>query len=338
MQPLGLEFQNNASGDLASIAYAKKTLRAMHDPVYGPVGEELMSRLEDGGCRITNAIPDYTQTNASTMGASYACFDDEDPRAIFINQINIFNASNPFRLTISIGHEATHADTWQKSPILHASPYNNGNPIKPNIILCPEDAVRLELASEEVAFAVQKWVVSMAGMQNEEFYKFENNSLIMPQSFEAVRWETGSLKEALTYVGIQSMHAQMSFQSYSFGQHYALHALEQYRDCHRLTKYPEIFIPVRLTEEDLMQVGETIGPNIMGDPRLASQQDPKRFLIPESRALLDDLNAHLKIGDKNDLPTFREALDYHYGLNPEQFLEASKTPIKQPEMRVLRFD
>lgn len=76
----------------------------------------------------------------------------------------------------------------------------------------------------------------------------------------------------------------------------------------------------RSEDDDLYLIGESLGPNSLGIGTLDKKYKQPHALSEKHRAWLDDLNTQMGIHDKNDLPTFKEALAAQ-GLTPESYKE-----------------
>lgn len=314
----------------ANVAFAATVLQSIHDREAGPIGRQMIDSLYYSGCTITNKGRNDEDTlnlqqQEDGAGAYFNSFRLNDPDRRFVNEIEVSKTRNPYLLTTAISHEITHSNAWQNAPVLHASPYNTNNPAKPDIVLCPRDWMRLVMATEQDAFAVQTWVRELATQHDPRFGAQENSPLYTPKTFTEARQQTGSLREAKVYVGNEAMNAWLDGPKYTNGHHYAGLALTNYETCPRLAN-PAGIVVVRMEPEDYHLAGETIGPNIFADPRLYANNKLDDFLNSAGKQQLERINTHLGVTDENKLPTFREALA-RYGLTPETYLEISKQPL-----------
>lgn len=323
------------------------------DPQYGNVGAEIVDQLDAMGC-IADILPQAKRHGGSQQEQNQASSDNDDAKTVagylpFIftnvapehrtpgtemysweNAVQFDPAATEEQKLISLGHEGgAHALSWNRAPILHASPSNGYDPSRPDIVVAPSDAVRLIFATEQIGYADQAWLTSLAARSKPEFNAAASRDPIKPAEFENLRTNAPDLRTAMVEaanIAMDRAHTTAPDGTTvikTFGQHYVDVALRSYENSLRLSKFPQGITFVRMEYADMLPAGHTVGPNILEDQNLAALGDLEKYFTPDIRARIAKLNERLGINEE-ELPTFAEALA-DVGHTPESYLELSKT-------------
>lgn len=317
-----------------------RIIEGLQDPEAGRIGQELTSKLKASKCEFVEQVTPESYGNVQTQqfapSALYTPFtyDWVEPKnrkhgALhpFFNSVSI-NQNSPLQnRAISTIHEGAHVLAWNNTPILHASPYNGENAAKPYLVLCPRDWIRIVILTEQDAFAKQAWLASRAAKADDAFYAGTITNPTNAQTFELISSYTDNLTQALVRA---ANHAVLTWhhddllrgEKVPFMQHYIENALEVYEGCNRLKNTNGITF-VQMDDDDLIRVGETIGPNLFTQQDLIGLGDLDQFIPPKLRERYLCLLNSIGLYNESLLPTFKDALS-EQGLTPDEFLAISK--------------
>ncbi len=350
-------------------------LLALNDPEIGSVGSRLIKRLEERDCHIEydsgQASQNQQQQNLAVCeqfkpSARYIPFTyiDREPHlrkpgspATFTNLIEVKKRGSQERTLIELAHEGNHAEAWNDIPILHASSYNGINSNKPEFVLCPEDAIRAEILTEQRAYATQVWLASLGAQTNPEaFNEAAKCDPITPAMFKELRAHNSSLQAALVVAANTAMetwhHARPAdeiediifsrlkgLNSYgmneaalselrdtagtvTFGEYYIDSALDSVEFSPRLRNHSGVIF-VKMEKRDFSDYDNAFGPNIFKDKNLSGYGDLAEFFTDRNRARLERINRRFGTEDRSKIPTFREACA-QFNMTPVEFLNISR--------------
>lgn len=234
-------------------------------------------------------------------------------------------------------HENIHAHSFNKSAILHASPWNPAA----DAILCPRDFVKMILMCEQDAFAKQAWFSSLA-KDNRDVALKSDRAPVNARWFATMRKAQGTLQGALREAAAESMNTQRNDDKhgnlFTYEDYYRDWALNTYRSAlasRAGCKDAVPAVPVRMDSADMVTIGQSFGPNPFDDGNggLHSDFSALPVFTEEEEKLIADLNALLDISDDSALPTFREQMAAT-GQTPESFLNKSLTQgVRQVQPR-----
>ena len=322
------------------LASAESILARLHDLNIGEVGQRFITALNDASCvfadpSVFSAGHSQVQQSAAAVYTPFIY----DPLNIearkqrtsgslhpFVNGIQVNNAKCSLEATVSIFHEGDHGLSWNSAAILHASGFNGERSDIPPIVLCPQDWIKMVLATEAKAFATQAWLSNLAENIEPTFKAACQANPVTPMQFQELRRKAPDLKAALIQAANIALHHKhnpaQERHRVSFGNYYAGNALDTYDLCPKLEK-PEGLVFVRMQPEDLVAAGEILGMNIFDDSNFSVVKNWQKFMTPELKERLTTMNERLGIKDSSRLPAFREALA-EKGLTPEKFLQISR--------------
>lgn len=317
-------FQDSARGDIFAqkIANAKALFASLIDAEAGFSGADVLKRLDRMGLEFAPAGKDQCGL------ASYRSFDAGLDRS-YINVITclMYNAKNELRsdadIDGSVAHEVVHADSWDRVPEFHATPYNKNTPI----ILCPEDHALALAIAERIAYSNMGWFLSLAQKDYPELA-----DIVTPvdgDRFSTIRAEEGNLGRALARAADEAMgqiwgldkkrdNAQMTMEQY-----YHWSALEGYEtQTDKRARRRDLPLVVRLEPHNILSLGRSFGPNIV---EMGQDFAPLRALDQEWVAeIYENLGKLAGVPSRANLPTFDEGLA-RCGYTPASYLEMSKT-------------
>ncbi len=316
------EFSEKAGSDLLArkLARTRHLFSNLQDEDAGFHGAHVLTRLEKNGLT-------FSGTGENQKGfASYRPFDPTE-RQSYINLITcpVLDTNGEERADAdfygSAFHELIHADSWDRVPELHASPFNANAPV----ILCPEDFALMTVITERVAYANMGWLLSLAHKDAAEI-----GHVVTPVNammFEFLRAREGDLGRALSLAADVSMRETLGSRcggaKITMEEYYYDCALNDYKkQVEVLAKKNVMPLVVRLEAHNFLSIAESFGPNIMTHGQSLTP-------IPavgqaHIRDIHDMLDRRHSVPSYQYLPTFDEGLARR-GYTPAGFLEMSKT-------------
>lgn len=299
----------------------------MHDPELGPVGEAFH--------RATDSIIHHEDLDFQLMpSAVYHSFRylANPGQTSFSNYVlyGIEALDSCARLLGARTHEFIHALQYHTSAVLHADPFNEAS----DIIVSPYDYILRKERLEQDAYVKGAWLCSLAVDDAPGVVAAMKGSPLPIDTFQDIRAKSGSLQEAFTVaardtrnlMGVWHKNAPKSV----IADEWHARALEEYAHIikMRLDAGDKITF-VKLSGEDVLEIGDSFGPNTFGhntaDPALTTIEN----LSPENARRLAEINALLGITDRNQLPTLDDALQAK-GVTRAAYLHASKNHVGPP--------
>ena len=261
-------------------------------------GKDFLVALDGLDCDVTL---EYNMA----CNAAYSPFDyslNLPGQSSFINimKYSILSLKDVAGTFHSMCHEAMHALQWNKTPALHASPYN----AQAEIILSPLDFVMMTERTEQDAYVKQAWLARFAAKDHPEAAESSDKEAISVAELDVICRSAADEAEALAVAArfaMKKLHDKDN-PDFSFADYYHRQALLQYkvkvqaRLAEGGRKFP---LAVRLADEDIVAIGNSFGPNIFFN-RPEFLRRP--VLSPDNQRLLDEINKLMGIYRENDLP------------------------------------
>ena len=323
------EFRDKAGSDLFArkLALAKALFASLEDKEANFSGRRVLARLIRHGLTFEPAGPNQKGI------ASYHPFDPIEDHS-YLNMITcpVVNTDGSERSDIgfcgSTFHELIHADSWDRVPELHASPFNKNTPI----ILCPEDFALMTAITERVAYDNMAWLLSLAQKKRSDV-----GHIVTPVNalmFDFIRAREGKLSRALALAGDLSARVSWGVDDrdntdITMEQYYHKAALIDYNaQVEARAVIHDLPLVVRLEPHNIRALAQSFGPNILKEGQMPMPlRDLDRKLVSEIYDTLFDM-ATVPAYDK--LPTFDEGLK-RFGYTPSSFMDMSKTAGLVPE-------
>lgn|GEM_PF-3532452 len=220
--------------------------------------------------------------------------------------------SNPLAIFGALTHEGTHlVNQFERVPATHASPYNTRSPV----VLCPRDAVVLNILIERQAFAMELLMddlLAEARKSDSETYEVPPASVLQVKLQEYAQMKN-------TRTRWESEDAFLD--SYRGGK------MSDYEPNGRADYLKNGNIGyVRLGLADLRILNDCFGMKTFGE----TDEDLSKLLTsdftPEQQARLDQINSDLGVGNEEDLPLLEDALAAH-GMTIDAYLKMSTSRI-----------
>jgi hypothetical protein len=301
------------------LAAHNRKLNRLHDPVLGAVGQVFRKAAASTKCRedIDFSIP------LSTNGRHYS-YAYKRNKAYIENEIHYSRAflKKPETLADTRCHEFIHALQMHCAAALSAIPFNTTCPVA----ICPRDYIMLDGRMEQDAYVKEQWLSDLDPTT-------ENRRAFSAEKFNALCQspKTRSIRDFMAVMasGLLTMKGRWDPRSpvETVTNSYARDTLRQYRDGYewRRKYFPdEKLIFVRAEPRDILDIGNSFGPNFFGVGRLRRDFTRHEPLSAENRRVLDKLNKSMGIRNESDLPSFSEALKA-LGLTRKQFLQKALT-------------
>lgn len=227
-------------------------------------------------------------------------------------------------------HEFVHALQYHSSATLHADPFNEAS----SLIVSPYDYILRKERLEQDAYVKGAWLCSLATADAPGVVDAMKGSPLPITTFQNIRAKSGSLQEAFTTAARDTRNLlgvwQKDAEKTVIADEWHARALEEYEHIiqMRIDSGEDITF-VRLSGEDILEVGNSFGPNTFGtdanDPALTRIEN----LSAENAKKLAEINAKIGIYNRDLLPTLDQALGMA-GTTRAAYLEASKNHIGPP--------
>ena len=227
-------------------------------------------------------------------------------------------------------HEFIHALQYRSAAILHADPYNEAS----DIIVSPYDYILRKERLEQDAYVKGAWLCSLATQDAPAVVDAMKGSPLPIDTFQDIRAQSTSLQDAFTkaardtrnLLGVWKKDAEKTV----IADEWHARALEEYEKIIQLRLDANDPITcIRMTGEDVLEIGNSFGPNTFGtnaaDPTLTTIEN----LSPENAKKLAEINAKLGIIDRDQLPTLESTL-HARGTTRAAYLHASQKHIGPP--------
>ena len=227
-------------------------------------------------------------------------------------------------------HEFVHALQYHSSAALHADPFNEAS----SLIVSPYDYILRKERLEQDAYVKGAWLCSLATGDAPGVIDAMKGSPLPVTTFQDIRAQSGSLQEAFVkaardtrnLLGVWQKDAEKSV----IADEWHARALEEYEHIIQMRiDSGEKITFVRLSSEDILDVGGSFGPNTFGtdanDPALTRIEN----LSAENAKKLAEINTKIGIYDRDLLPTLDQALGMA-GTTRAAYLDASKKHVGPP--------
>lgn len=331
---LAWDFRSKAEVDKARKEDAANTVLKDHlkkvadwmeklvDPELGPVGAAFNKAFAATACK-EEARADIPHNPVAAYNTFCSYPNDGKPSFTNIVSYSTEVADDGGYLFTSRTHEFVHVMQYNKTPALHADPYNTTGT---NIVLSPLDYMRRKVLIEQDAHAKDTWLSSLAAKDHPEVYEAKKRAVLPIDRFEAIRKKCVTMDETIreaakSAAGTVAAWVSRNDPMISAEENWNNIALNEYIGLirKRLDRAEKLTF-IRLGEEDIYTIGESFGPNPFGKDGKVHPEFLKPPVLSEAnRKALEDLNKELSISAGKPLPTLREALLV-------EFLERSRTP------------
>lgn len=299
----------------------------LQDPELGPVGEAFR--------RATAGIVRHEGLDTGlTPSAVYHSFryPAHPGQMSFSNDVLYGTEAldSPARLMGARTHEFIHARQYHLSAALHADPYNEAS----DIIVSPYDYLLRKERLEQDAYVKGAWLCSLATQEAPGVVEAMKGSPLPIDTFQNIRAQSGSLQEAFTKAARDTRNLlgkwKKDAEKTVIADEWHARALEEYEKIIQLRlDAGDPITCIRMTGDDVLEIGQSFGPNTFGsnpaDPALTTIEN----LSPENAKKLSQINAKLGIFDRDQLPTLDSALQAQ-GTTRAVYLDASKKHLGAP--------
>lgn len=256
-------------------------------------------------------------------------FSNKDTRAVltshnltkgFVGEISFGKAaaddSNRFSIFWALVHEGTHlANQYHRVAAMHATPFN----ARAKVVLCPRDAMILNVLIERQAFAMQLVMDDLLDGVVNGF--MSSDEIPSPADLQV------SLQQ---YAAVLDPRMKWTNES-QFLDFYRGRALDRYEETGRVLHLKENNIQyARLSLDQLKVLNDCFGMTTFGIGDAELESLLKVTFTPEQQARLDQANRDLGI-DESKLPMLEAALA-GLGTNAEAFLEVGRSPVILPTL------
>ena len=188
-------------------ALAKRDIKKVHrwiglqqDPELMDAGIQFLDRLLKSDCKTL--VDPLKDRNAYYYSFSSEKSADGKSRG-FVNEI--VSGINDLRCVENLYsnevHEGAHSVQSWNCPHTHANPRNPNT----DMLLCPEDAMRVEIWGEQFAYAMQGWFNTMLAKDIPEVEEYSNGDPVTVKEFKELRGKNPSLKDTLIAAAKLSM-------------------------------------------------------------------------------------------------------------------------------------
>lgn len=295
-------------------------LETLHDPDMGDVGKKFRKAIRAFG------YPEISQNEPLPLAHlnigfflkgkndSFEYF--HQPKIIFGNSAS--NDADLFYMCRT--HEYIHALQCIKAPVTLTGSHLP-------FCLCPEDTLRAQELMERDAYTKEMWLMLLPYQDGSPASTLVNERYSYGRAAFTSHREILGLQKAL----IMNAYAldNISLRDRRPGK--SSDAINFVADCHATAlANTELYLStarqhdlkttyVRCEPDDLYLIGGSFGPNSLGMDSLDDKYRQPLALTDEHRRHVADLNAQMNIRDRNELPTFKEALAAR-GLTPEGYL------------------
>lgn len=227
-------------------------------------------------------------------------------------------------------HEFVHALQYHSSAALHADPFNEAS----EFIVSPYDYILRKERLEQDAYVKGAWLCSLAINDAPGVIDAMKGSPLPVTTFQNIRANSGSLQEAFTKAAADTRNLlgvwQKDAEKTVIADEWHARALEEYEHIIQMRMDSgEKITFVRLSGDDILEVGNSFGPNTFGtdanDPALTRIEN----LSPENAKKLAEINAKVGIYNRDLLPTLDQSLGMA-GTTRAAYLDASKNHIGPP--------
>lgn len=227
-------------------------------------------------------------------------------------------------------HEFVHALQYHSSAALHADPFNETS----SLIVSPYDYILRKERLEQDAYVKGAWLCSLAITDAPGVVDAMKGSPLPITTFQDIRAKSGSLQEAFVKAARDTRNLlgvwQKGAQKTVIADEWHARALEEYEHIIKMRiDNGEKITFARLSGEDILEIGNSFGPNTFGtnaqDPALTRIEN----LSAENAKKLAEINAKIGIYDRDLLPTLDQALGMA-GITRAAYLEASKKHVGPP--------
>lgn len=317
-------------------------------PDFAEMSARFELALQQAACRIN--LLDKPLNGAAAAYNSFSYMPGAGAPT-FVNTMHVHAGAPEAERSISRWHEGIHAIHSATVAAAHCSPYNMGNM---NLILSPASFVQYINLTERAAMA---GTAMLGYLQGEAAFKEAlGKEPATFEDFDAAMGANGhNLSSALNRVARECLNKNSNFYMKAWGarqsdesltlyNYYIWQSLKEYHNANRFIygdqledKPSPIF--VRLSDEDIMGIGNVLGVNAFGDGYPDSFFAAKQELMMKHQSWMDGLNMMHGVPDEDHLPTIRQALDVHYGMTPEQFIAhstAHKHGDDEPALRAIK--
>lgn len=227
-------------------------------------------------------------------------------------------------------HEFIHALQYHTAAVLHADPFNEAS----DIIVSPYDYILRKERLEQDAYVKGAWLCSLAVGAAPDIIDAMKGSPLPIDTFQNIRAQSGSLQETFAKAARDTRNLLGAWQKGAaktvIADEWHARALEEYEHIIKMRLQAGNNITfVKMTGDDVLEIGNSFGPNTFGsnpaDPALTTIEN----LSPENAKKLAEINATLGITDRDRLPTLDSALQAQ-GTTRAVYLDTSKKHIGPP--------
>lgn len=269
----------------------------------GSMGSEFRQAFQTAACSetIDTIKPELSRNTRAVMNAHHI-YDG------FMNNVLVgeacLNDENPFALFSSLNHERTHlAIQYRNVAATHATPWNSWA----RVMLCPRDAMIINVLMERQAFAVQRVF--------EDFARGINTGEIGPDNMPTPAELQASLQAYARNIGQQAKWDNDA----AFVRHYRNQAQGFYSEKHADYLKSADITYARLGIEDLRAINDFLGLNTFGntDAELMALLD--QSFEGYQLEIVNEQNADLGVPSYKKLPTMTKAMQ-NRGMNAGDFI------------------
>jgi len=227
-------------------------------------------------------------------------------------------------------HEFVHALQYHKAASLHADPYNEAS----SIIVSPYDYILRKERLEQDAYVTGAWLCSLVTADTPGIIPAMSGSPLPISTFNDIRARTSGLQDAFEQAARDTRNLMGVWQKNApktvIADEWHARALEEYE--HIIQMRMDVGEPltfVRLDGPDILEIGDSFGPNTFGsnaqNPALTTIEN----LSPANAKKLEEINQKIGIYNRNTLPTLEQAIT-NAGMTRPQYLQQSKDHIGPP--------
>lgn len=296
----------------------------LQDPELGAVGKAFR-KATDGTLRFEN-VDFQMRPSAGYHSFIYPPHPDQES---FSNYVLYGREAldNPERLMGARIHEFVHALQYQTSAVLHVDPFNDAT----NLMVSPYDYLLRKERLEQDAYVKGAWLCALAVDVAPDIVKAMKGSPLPIDTFQKIREKSASLQEAFevaardcrNLLGVWAKDAEKSV----IADEWHARALEEYdlllQYRHDSLREGETLTLVRLTGQDILEIGASFGPNTFGtnaaNPALTGIEN----LSPANAKKLAEIEKKYGIAPRAELPTLDTALTAA-GTPRAAFIQASR--------------
>jgi hypothetical protein len=224
-------------------------------------------------------------------------------------------------------HEFVHALQYHKAASLHADPYNEAS----DIIVSPYDYILRKERLEQDAYVTGAWLCSLVTADAPGIIPAMSGSPLPVTTFNDIKAKSPSLQDAFEQAARDTRNLMGVWQKDApktvIADEWHARALEEY--AHIIQMRMDVGEPltfVRLDGPDILEIGDSFGPNTFGtnpqNPALTTIEN----LSPANAKKLEEINQKIGIYNRDTLPTLEQAIT-NTGMTRQQYLQQSKEHI-----------